>query len=134
MRAVAISPAGLVTAAGADDVHAVSLRVVTLRWVAGFCHICRFIAGAAISGMVRASTVVRADHRCGRTSRARKSADAGAISITSLLRVSSMWAAVVRPRVPEVAGDRRPGQRLERGRADEFARRPSSLPLLDGQT
>ena len=64
----------------------------TLRWVAGFAHICRFIAGATNSGHSRArqSVVSRSSARpC--ASLARKSADAGATTMASAPRDTAMW-------------------------------------------
>ena len=67
--------------------------MATLRWVAGLSHISRFIAGATSSGQLRARHVVESTSSASPwASLAMKSALAGAITIASAPRESSMWA------------------------------------------
>ena len=96
-----------------------------LRWLAALAHICRFIAGATNNGQSRASVSV--DSRSSArplATLARKSADAGATTMASAPRDRLMWL------MPLSASDchrsvmhRPAGQRLQRQRGDEPARR-----------
>jgi hypothetical protein len=91
--------ARLVAAAGPRMATPSPRSVATLRMVAGFSHICRFIAGATSSGQSRASTrVVSRSSASPLASLARKSAEAGATRSRSASRERSMCAMLLATR------------------------------------
>ncbi len=93
MRPMPTSPQAWSPDAGPAKATPSSCSCRTLRWVAGLSHISTFIAGATISAQRRASTSVdsRSSARPCATL-ARKSALAGATTIRSRSRESSMCA------------------------------------------
>ena len=93
----------------------------TLRCVAAFHHICRFIAGATSNGHSRARHSVDSRSSAAPCASLRmKSAVAGATTIASAPREIAMWPiALSAPGLPQIGQHRAPGQRLECHRRDE---------------
>ena len=101
MRPLPFSPQACAPSPGPSSTTPSLRSSCTLRCVAGFDHISTFMAGAASSGQVRASTSV--DSRSSASPcavLARKWADAGATTIASAPRVRSMCGIALSTRPP----------------------------------
>ena len=87
-----VSPHACGPSAGPSSVMPSARRVAKLRWVVGFCHMDWFIAGARITGAdVARQTVLSRSEARPAARRAIKSALAGATTMVSAQRPSSMW-------------------------------------------